>query len=86
MTLTRDLRERLGLPWKLLVFQLALSEYLGHGSLTIAHFPITSNRRVIMNDPGLDEPAQEAAQDVEKLKHEEDEEAEKEEQEYLDPR
>lgn len=40
-----------------------------------------------MNDPGLDEPAQEAAQDVERNKHEEDRaQAEKEEQDYLDPR
>jgi potassium channel subfamily K len=39
-----------------------------------------------MNDPGLHEPTQEAAQDVEKNEREEDEEAEQEEQEYLDPR
>jgi potassium channel subfamily K len=38
-----------------------------------------------MNDPGLHEPAQEAAQDVEKKEHDEDEQAEEEEQEYLDP-
>jgi hypothetical protein len=39
-----------------------------------------------MNDPGLHEPAQEAAQDVEKNEHREDEQAEQEEQEFLDPR
>jgi potassium channel subfamily K len=39
-----------------------------------------------MNDPGLHEPAQEAAQDVEKNEQEEDEQAEQEEQEFLDPR
>jgi potassium channel subfamily K len=39
-----------------------------------------------MNDPGLHESAQEAAQDVEQNKHEEDDQAEQEEQEYLDPR
>ncbi|KAH7402581.1 potassium channel-like protein [Pyrenochaeta sp. MPI-SDFR-AT-0127] len=38
-----------------------------------------------MNDPGLDEPAQEAAQDVENLKQKEEDEAEQEEREYLDP-
>ena len=38
-----------------------------------------------MNDPGLHEPAQEAAQDVEKNEHP-DEQAEQEEQDYLDPR
>jgi potassium channel subfamily K len=37
-----------------------------------------------MNDPGLHEPAQEAAQDVEKNEHQ-DEQAEHEEQEFLDP-
>lgn len=39
-----------------------------------------------MNDPGLHESANEAAQDVEKDGHEGDEQAEQEEQEYLDPR
>jgi hypothetical protein len=39
-----------------------------------------------MNDPGLHEPAQEAAQDVEKNEHREDDQAEQEEQEFLDPR
>lgn len=39
-----------------------------------------------MNDPGLDEPAQEAAQDVENKVQAEDEQAEKELREYLDPR
>jgi potassium channel subfamily K len=39
-----------------------------------------------MNDPGLDAPAQEAAQDVEKNVQEEDDQAENEEREYLDPR
>lgn len=38
-----------------------------------------------MNDPGLDEPAQEAAQDVENKMQAEDEQAEREEREYLDP-
>jgi hypothetical protein len=38
-----------------------------------------------MNDPGLDEPAQEAAQDVNNAVHAEDEQAEQEEREYLDP-
>ncbi|KAH7406081.1 hypothetical protein DE146DRAFT_433200 [Phaeosphaeria sp. MPI-PUGE-AT-0046c] len=38
-----------------------------------------------MNDPGLHESANEAAQDVEKNGHEDDEQAEHEEQEYLDP-
>ncbi|KAL5113472.1 hypothetical protein ACEQ8H_008636 [Pleosporales sp. CAS-2024a] len=38
-----------------------------------------------MNDPGLDKPAQEAAQDVEKHEREEDNYAEQEEQEFLDP-
>jgi hypothetical protein len=37
-----------------------------------------------MNDPGLHEPAQEAAQDVEKNEPQ-DEQAEQEEQEFLDP-
>jgi potassium channel subfamily K len=36
-----------------------------------------------MNDPGLHESTQEAAQDVEKN---EDDQAQQEEQEYLDPR
>jgi potassium channel subfamily K, other eukaryote len=40
-----------------------------------------------MNDPGLDEPAQQAAQDVEKATGEqEQEQAEWEEQDFLDPR
>jgi|TARA_R110002003_G_scaffold186_3_gene14533 potassium channel subfamily K len=39
-----------------------------------------------MNDPGLHEPAQEAAQDVEKNENKQEELAEQEEQEYLDPR
>jgi potassium channel subfamily K len=39
-----------------------------------------------MNDPGLHEPAQEAAKDVENKEKEEDEQAEEEEDEYLDPR
>jgi hypothetical protein len=38
-----------------------------------------------MNDPGLDEPAGEAAQDVNDRVHAEDEQAEQEEREYLDP-
>lgn len=38
-----------------------------------------------MNDPGLDEPAGEAAQDVNNTVHAEDEQAEQEEREYLDP-
>ncbi|KAG9189551.1 hypothetical protein G6011_06419 [Alternaria panax] len=38
-----------------------------------------------MNDPGLDEPAQEAAQDVNDWVQAEDEQAEQEEREYLDP-
>ena len=38
-----------------------------------------------MNDPGLDEPAQKAAQDVEDRVQAEDEQAEQEEREYLDP-
>jgi potassium channel subfamily K len=38
-----------------------------------------------MNDPGLHEPAQEAAQDVEKDEHG-IEQAEEEEQKFLDPR
>ena len=39
-----------------------------------------------MNDPGLDEPAQEAAQHVEANPYEEDrKQAEKEEQDFLDP-
>jgi potassium channel subfamily K len=37
-----------------------------------------------MNDPGLHESAQEAAQDVEKNEHQ-DKQAEQEEQEFLDP-
>lgn len=39
-----------------------------------------------MNDPGLHESANDAAEDVEKKEHNEDEQAEQEEQEYLDPR
>jgi potassium channel subfamily K len=39
-----------------------------------------------MNDPGLHESTNEAAQDVEKNEKEEDEQAEQEEQEFLDPR
>lgn len=39
-----------------------------------------------MNDPGLDEPTQEAAQDVEHNADSKEEEAEQEEDEYLDPR
>lgn len=40
-----------------------------------------------MNDPGLDEPAQQAAQDVEKTSGDVDEhEAEEEEQDFLEPR
>jgi len=39
-----------------------------------------------MNDPGLDEPAQEAAQDVENNMQAEEEQAEREERQYLDPR
>jgi potassium channel subfamily K len=38
-----------------------------------------------MNDPGLDESAQEAAQDVENNIQAEDDQAEQEEREYLDP-
>jgi hypothetical protein len=38
-----------------------------------------------MNDPGLEAPAQEAAQDVENNIKTEDDEAEQEEREYLDP-
>ena len=38
-----------------------------------------------MNDPWLDEPAQEAAHDVENRMHAEDEQAEREQREYLDP-
>lgn len=38
-----------------------------------------------MNDPGLDEPAQEAAQDVENTMQVEDEQAEREERQFLDP-
>ena len=38
-----------------------------------------------MNDPGLDEPAGAAAQDVNDTVHNEDEQAEQEEREYLDP-
>ena len=38
-----------------------------------------------MNDPGLDAPAQEAAQDVENNIQAEDDQAEQEEREYLDP-
>jgi potassium channel subfamily K len=39
-----------------------------------------------MNDPGLHESTQEAAQDVEKNENEDDDQARQEEQEYLDPR
>ncbi|CAG5179043.1 uncharacterized protein ALTATR162_LOCUS9004 [Alternaria atra] len=39
-----------------------------------------------MNDPGLDEPAGEAAQDINDRVQAEDEQAEQEEREYLDPR
>jgi len=39
-----------------------------------------------MNDPGLHEPAQDAAEEVEKKKHKADEQAEEEEDEFLDPR
>jgi potassium channel subfamily K len=40
-----------------------------------------------MNDPGLDQPAREAAEDVEKNTYEEDKkQAEREEREFLDPR
>lgn len=39
-----------------------------------------------MNDPGLDQPAQEAAQDVEKNAHYDNEQAQREEREFLDPR
>jgi potassium channel subfamily K len=40
-----------------------------------------------MNDPGLDEPAQQAAQDVEKNPDEQEKEhAESEEQDFLEPR
>jgi potassium channel subfamily K, other eukaryote len=40
-----------------------------------------------MNDPGLDEPAQRAAQDVEKNKGEQDRKnAEWEEEDFLEPR
>lgn len=39
-----------------------------------------------MNDPGLDQPAQEAAQDVEKNVKDDGNQAESEEREYLDPR
>ncbi|USP82407.1 potassium channel [Curvularia clavata] len=38
-----------------------------------------------MNDPGLDEPAQEAAHDVENTMQAEDEQAEREQRQYLDP-
>lgn len=38
-----------------------------------------------MNDLGLHETANEAAQDVEGKVHKEDDQAEEEEQEYLDP-
>jgi potassium channel subfamily K len=38
-----------------------------------------------MNDPGLDEPAGEAAQDINDRVQAEDEQAEQEEREYLDP-
>lgn len=40
-----------------------------------------------MNDPGLDEPAQQAAEDVEENVYEADKQkAEAEEQDFLDPR
>jgi hypothetical protein len=39
-----------------------------------------------MNDPGLHESTNEAAQDVEKNEQEEDEQAQQEEEEFLDPR
>jgi hypothetical protein len=39
-----------------------------------------------MNDPGLHESANEAAQDVEKNEPEEVDQAEQDEQEFLDPR
>jgi potassium channel subfamily K len=40
-----------------------------------------------MNDPGLDEPAQQAAQDVEKNTYDQEKEnAESEEQDFLEPR
>lgn len=39
-----------------------------------------------MNDPGLHESANEAAQDVEKNEPEEFDQAEQDEQEFLDPR
>lgn len=39
-----------------------------------------------MNDPGLHEPANEAANDIEDNIRPEDEQAEEEEDEYLDPR
>lgn len=40
-----------------------------------------------MNDPGLDEPAQQAAEDIEENVYEADKEkAEAEEQDFLDPR
>ena len=40
-----------------------------------------------MNDPGLEEPAQQAAEDVEKNTYEDDrKKAEAEEQDFLDPR
>lgn len=38
-----------------------------------------------MNDPGLDEPAQEAAHDVENTMQAEDDQAEREQRQYLDP-
>jgi potassium channel subfamily K len=39
-----------------------------------------------MNDPGLDEPAQQAAQDVEKNNEHEKDQAEEEEEDFLEPR
>ena len=38
-----------------------------------------------MNDPGLDEPAGKAAQDINDRVQAEEEQAEQEEREYLDP-
>jgi hypothetical protein len=56
------------------------------GSSTFTHFTSPFTTAPEMNDPGLHEPAQEAAQDVEKNEQEEDDQAEQEEQEFLDPR
>ena len=49
---------------------------------SLSHYPHLS----AMNDPGLHESANEAAQDVEKNGHEGDGQAERDEQEFLDPR